>query len=825
MNILKKTFISVLIIAMVGVSFVPRKSYAIFGVGDIVSDFGVIPQEVAQTIGQVTQIVNMVQGTLKEFGLDVVIYKLAQQASQKLIAKVLNHTNGGANIGDGVEELFVKNFGQHFQNINDKEFSKFTDMLAQDTSNPFSKMISQGLVSSHANIKNPLSSFNLDKIDGVDWQQASTDLETAGSKGWDFYTALGNPANTPIGSTLIAQDQLASQIKAKVETAKVELTSTGFKPDKGKCSSSPDGDLSNYHEENGAWVPNSTSTKDCGSAEIKTPSSTNDQQTGQATKESFERLRNSDELGKILMNTITQLAQGLIKKGLSSLQSDGGGGGKIYGGPQDVSKILNTPGSSWINSPQQVVDLHADLESAMQKTQLEISYITQLADVVKAPIVGKVTVDGIEKEHIALDLEMCIPGPDTNYEQRLQEYVAVQAKDTQMRASKDGDKGTNNSNAATIIGRLTQQATQEQKVILENPLLNIPGASDMRGSLREFYKLSKSFSGLIDTIIIKQQTYNALAVIKAQVMIYGNGLILFTNQWDALDAAAKQQLYTSLGFTPIVDDPLTPDVDEGSPDNKETEMKNRVLANQWDQWETNAPEDKKSELYRQFIGLGRDISDSDTVENSKLKLQSAKTQIEDLGHILNDCLIIRQYVATGGTTPVNQAIIDSLTSDRIKNVVKLNGPSILTATQADIDLANQRIVQSTEDLPGITGANLGTFGDAWKNMDAANKLQQDLPNTPVELINQDEKGRAFCRLTMYHIIYWAPSPTGAELTGRPIGCSNSVVIPRGNSATMTESDKVEAFTSAGDALLGTTKTFDANWYHTNAAELLYNLNE
>lgn len=829
----KKILFSCIIVGFI-FSSIPKTSSAVWGAGDIVSDFGVIPEEVTQTIGQVTEIVNMVQGTLKEFGLDVVIYKLASQASQKLIAKVLNHTNGGENIGDGVEELFIKNFTQHFQNIDDQEFNKFTEALGNDTSNPFSKLIATSLVEDRAKIKDPLGGFSLDKIEGVDWEAASTDLSYAGDNGLEFFSQLAKPENTPLGSSLIAQSQLSAQIAKKVEVAKTELTSSGFKPDKGDCTSSADNPYTYKEDGEGSLVIDESVPRktECGNADVKSPSSTNESQSGQATNEAFERLRNSDELGKILMNTITQLAQGLIKKGLSSLTSDGGASGRVYGGPQDLAKALNTPGSSWLSAPQQVVDLRSDLDPAIQKTSLEIGYVAEMVELVKKPIVGKVFVDGVPETGIALSLEVCIPGPDTNYEQRAQEYGSAQLKDTQMRAGADNAKGTNNTNALQVITRLSSQAIQEQKILMSNPFLNIPAANEMKGALREFYKLTTSFTGLVDTVIIKRQTLNSLQSIQAQARAYDPGLILFNNQWSALTANEKQQLYSATGLGPIVDNPATLTVDEGSPENKDLEMRNRVFTEQWDKWETNTPEVKKNELYKQFIGLGRDISDSETVENSRLKVISAEHQIEELALILHDCRKIREYAVSSGVSPVSNALLTSLKSERIRDVVAQNGPSIFNALQtlgsADFAALNNRIVPSTEDLPGLTGNNNITepYGEVWRDLDSANKLQQNLPTTPAELIEQDNSQRLFCRLTMYHVIYWAPSPTSASLTGKPIGCAEKVWIPHSiyGITSLVESDRLYSIGATG-LPLNPIKFFDAHWYHTNAAELLYKLNE
>lgn len=827
-NNLSKKIAGVLIITVLCTSVMaPKTTRAVWGFGDIALDPVQDASGIAQTIGQVTEIVNLVQGILKEFGLDVVIYKLAQQASQKLIAKVLNHQTGGA--GWDIEYNFVENFQRHFQNINDQEFAKFTNYLASDTSNPYSRYIAQAMVDVKSNEGNPLSAFSLDKIDGVDWQEASTNIGSAGNSGWDFYSQLALPVNTPIGSSMIAQDQLASQISSKVETSKIELTSSGFKPDKGGCTSSPDkydGSTDNPLAEN----PDCSSASP--SADIKSPGSINEGQSAQATQEAFERLRDSDEIGKILFNTISQLATGLIKKGFSSLNSDGAATPTIYGGPQDLAKIVNSQNGSWSSAPEQVVDLRNDLENAITKTKLEIDFLNETINATKTPVTDGDSTANPPKLPTVLALEACIPGPDTGWETRLQEYVTGQLKETQQAGGmNDNNKAARNSAALTIITRSSKQSAEEERLILSQAYLNIPGAPEMKSALREYYKLSVAFRGLVDKVIIKQQVLNNLTTLRALITTAdskANGttpkppLVLFNSQWDAMTQAQKNTLYATLTpkihdtfpeysdptdpnnknkLKPLpligIDNPSTPE-NEASVDARDAEMKKRIFDQQWDEWETKVPAEGsngKNQIYATYVGVANDISDSSTVERAKVTANSAKLQIEELQSILKDCYTLRNWSLNPVGTPV-------LLTERLKGVTA--NPSILNAPQSEFDRAEKRIIEE-EQLPSTL---VGVGMDA----NDTNIMQFPIPRTAAALLDQDTKQQAFCRLTRYHLLYWTPQ----NLTGKPIAC--------GPILGTTPKDHVrDPLLDGGGAF--PSKKANANWYHTNAAEILFKISD
>lgn len=539
---MKKTLSKILIVLAVILIFAgtPLRSMAFWGVGDITQDPLAEESDIEIQIDNVMQVVDQTQQLLKAFGLDVIIYKVSQQLSQKLIQKVLNKANGGAS-GTG-SSLFVSNFGKYFSDIGNQQTSAFTNSLNQ-SSNPFAKQISVGISNNSASSSgNGLESFSLNKDvpSGTTWQNAANDISVAGPQGWDFYGQLAEPQNSPLGAAMIAQDNLAQNIDTAKSNAKTELTSSGFLPAKAQ------GGIGQTLQSAGQEAFSDVNTD----GDVQTPSIVNQQQAGQTTQESFDRLRTADSFGKILFNTIQQLTLGLIQKGFSSLRSNGGASQKVYGSPQDVANASNG-NASWSTVPQQVVDFRHDLDDGIEKTQLEIKFLGQTIDSVKKPVA-----DGT-----VLSLEACLPGPDTGWQNRLTQYMTAQTAATQRRSGDTGDKGAKNSAALTQVRQDVQQAITEEESLVSNPFLNIPGAAAIQSVLGDYYKSAATFQGLVNTVITKQQVLNNLEVLRSEAQAVGtsaNGgapLMLLDAQWSKLTAVQKLALYNQLTPTIIQDFP------------------------------------------------------------------------------------------------------------------------------------------------------------------------------------------------------------------------------------------------------------------------------
>lgn len=395
-NHLHKIFIALLFLGTIS----PLQSQAFWGVGDTVTDIGANAQLAIINGTAANTTSNTTLSMVKEYVLDGLAYSIAQKLSQKLVAKVLNKVNGGAS--QNQTPNFITNFGQYFGDISGKQISEYTTNL-YGSNNPFAKSISVGLVNATSGYGNTgLSGFSLDKIlpSGVKWQDAATNISTAGNKGWDFYNELSKPENTPFGSAMIAQDQLTKKIQKAQDVARTELTSAGYKAQKVKATI-----FDNYSTDSGfyydkfkkglndaldkniaedkaraaaaanyspadttsltgeqaitlgsapsisafgsssAWNSGGLVTNEDYSSvanlnkPIQAPQANVANQVNNSSEETKKRLQDADSFFKLVFSTLTQLVSGLIESGISKLTSDAGAGTqKTYGSATDAQK-------------------------------------------------------------------------------------------------------------------------------------------------------------------------------------------------------------------------------------------------------------------------------------------------------------------------------------------------------------------------------------------------------------------------------------------------------------------------------------------------------
>lgn len=207
----KKLLTVLLLISFSFVALTPRVSYAL---------------PVADPVTNAQEIMSMI----KEYGLDSLAYSLSKLAGTKLANKVFNKANGGAS-KDSHQPSYISNFTSYFSDLQMGQVDKFvTDLGA--SRNPFATDIAQSLIKNVQNNSSDLEGFNLDQVVGNNWKDFSNDATVGG---WAGMLALSNPANTNIGSALIAKQELANKIQTATEVEKIKLTAPGTKP-QGQCN-------------------------------------------------------------------------------------------------------------------------------------------------------------------------------------------------------------------------------------------------------------------------------------------------------------------------------------------------------------------------------------------------------------------------------------------------------------------------------------------------------------------------------------------------------------------------------------------------------------
>ena len=409
-------------------------------------------------------------------------------------------------------------------------------------------------------------------------------------------------------------------------------------------------------------------------ANISTPAATTSETVNKSTQEAQSRLQNADSFFKLVFSTLTQLVGGLISKGLSSLHSDAGSTPKYqYGSPASLSGNTNGQGQSWLAGPQTIIDFRNDLDIANQKTALDVQYNQNILNLLKAPVTGKVlnsaqiaagtpadqgTSDVLEK------LEACIPGPDTGWETRLQQYTDAQLNATQKRSNGDSGDATNNARAYKIVEQQVQFAIEEADERINNPLLNMPAASDLGLIAQNFYSNTKKFQGIFTTLLLKRQISSQLSTLVVQAKSLMPSLVLFDDQWQKMTPAQRSSLYTTLSPAITTDFPddyaitsvdangnqtttlkALPASDPTNPngDPRDIEMEKRVLDEEWHTWETSTSitEDQRQKLYATFASIQNNVTDAGSLQSTKSLMDTVAQQNTDLADALHDCLAIR----------------------------------------------------------------------------------------------------------------------------------------------------------------------------------------
>lgn len=181
---------------------------------------------------------------IKEYGLDGLAYMLTNTLSAKISNKILNKANGGAS-GDSSQTSFIQNFSDYFVNLRAEQIDRFVNDIGA-SKNPYASQITKNIIqSTQRNVSQPgrsaLDSFNLDTVIGPNHAEFSTDASVGG---WDGMLALLNPANSSLGSVMIAQQELDERLIQKTAEEQLRLTSTGTTP-QGTC----DMDFSEYKQQ------------------------------------------------------------------------------------------------------------------------------------------------------------------------------------------------------------------------------------------------------------------------------------------------------------------------------------------------------------------------------------------------------------------------------------------------------------------------------------------------------------------------------------------------------------------------------------------------
>lgn len=755
----------------------------------VVSDVTNLPFNTGSFISEKLQGFDSTKNIIKTFGLDKIAYAVAQKASEKMTRSIINKINGGAS-GDGSVN-YITNFKQHFSDIGSQQITSFSNEL-RSSSNPFARSAERGLIDRISGfVPSGLNNFTLNRNlpSGVEVSDVAKDLSLAGNQGLAFYSQLALPQNTPMGASMIAQENLAQRISSAQRISEIELLAPGF------IGSRDSSCVSRNPTEEEQF--NININLDCA---ITTPGNVVGGLANLALEEPIVRNRMADDFIKIVANSLTQITSSAINKGFSSLKQNLSGGGtrpNLYFGSPGEDRVATSTSGNLGRAPTVIIDLNKELNESIPR-------------VIRAVETTKKTLEFIRLiPEVAADLDICTPGPDIKWEDRLRDYFQKSTKGLQRTASRDNNNGEEAEKILTQMESQFDIAIQEMKLAMNNPYRNIPGVSEASILVQTTSQKTTLFSKLFSDLLNYQNSLNILRNIKGTVqsnvvgyqyptnildelspgdrtILQGIGkLILFAEDWNnatALSQAQKEALYRAA----IIRIPQTSPLSTTNPD-RDNEMQKIVLEYQWELWDdymssNEERADEKQKLFSQIYEL-RDSNPTETQITQIINQQNQiKGDIQTLAQAVNNCLLIRSIFITAvkpspfSTQNISQSSLPQIQYELDENQVKIipfpqrvaisNIPLFLTTATR---LANRNYTLS--ELPDlkeelalmipektivlrellIRPSILDATDDeilGWSRKNALGENYQILvPATTVaQILEQDTKGYLFCAL-------------------------------------------------------------------------------
>lgn len=790
-----KHLITTFTLVILLITSVTKPAYAIGPVFDLTN----LPFNIGSFLEETMSQVNSFEQTLKDLGLDKIAFIVAQTASQKLTSSITNSLNGGAS-GDEPEQ-FIKDFGKHFENIAFQESQKYVDGLLSDQSkNPFSSQIGSSLVSSlGSGTTSALDKFSLGTTLGVDTNDLSSGAlqqkltafsNDATVGGYSGLFALGFPENTPIGSRIIAEEELANKIEIAKENTKTELTSSGY-TGKKTCTESSNSIINSF---GGEQALGENPPSDC---VIESPSGLNQESGNIALGESFNRLQNVDELGELVSSSLTQISSTLISKGLSKLGTSDLASQRntTYGGARDVQQYFsdgNQGNGAARPFPSVVIDFGKELNPALVTTEEELAVLEETLVLFR------------KSPQIAHDLDTCTPGPDSGWADRLDKYYTKKIDGIIKKVSEDED-ATDEQAAMDYLEPRFNRSIEEMREFTTNPWVNIPGAGEAQTKLQSYSQKAKQFQKIFNQAVSKRSELNSLKSIAANAKTVDQSLVLTYSDWDALGTATKIALYQE-SLVPFPEgDPVRFIQGQTTITSEQDErIKLKVIEYQWNLWEERAgtinPEMKK-DLFLKFNEMRGSMSSDASLARAQAFLGEIDQDQEEMKKLLGECFLTRNLLTGHNFAPVSiqyqpgteieiydgssllkstnifraGQIADQLSQGNYTPGIELqNLVNELAALFPDFRTTITRLLLAPSILhkqfdPGI---NTNAYGD---------ELQIGPALTAEDLLEQDASGELFCRLPKEFganpTIYATTNKTFLELPpGQDFGGSDDKIV-------------------------------------------------
>lgn len=679
-----------------------------------------------------------VMGTIKEYGLDSLAYSLSKLAGTKISNKVFNKATGGAS-GDSSQISYIQNFSKHFSDLGLGQVDKFITDLGV-SNNPFAKNIAQSLITNIQSGGSDLEGFNLDRI--IPGGNIAGFTNDASVGGWDALLALSNPANTNIGSALIAKSELSNRIETAKEIEKIKLGSSGTKP-QGKCNLTFGDYKANVQQTNTALggntnnpraTPSNSSSINQDNANQAAQNNANSQANQNSVNQNSQNNANQaaqnadnsgstgvdaggiiedyggclneliqnplglvtstiskqldtiaesasqgDEIGEILVGMLINMATSFLQGGLTALNAEFQQSRDNVGGPEQLV-ASNGQSIPWTATPNIIVDLPAEFQPAIDSTEKEVRLLNNYITTVTENRAGQESFSDV-----MIRLDICTPGPDFQYEKRIDIYANKELRTLNKKQEKGTDKDKEDrADAKAIIEPSLKIAKTDLELWINNPQRNIPGAGIMHDQVAQVKTIKSKYQKTKGDLLEKQSALNMLYKIENDLKTnlqllkpYITGMptsIPFTNQgWSKLTTAEKTQLFN---WAKAVSKRTTTAADDLS-------KRDFTLSVVWDVWTnpdvyiTNTSWNntdflqKKNIIRTNYVGIQNDISIPYSMQQAEQSVRQLQTAIDATKKLANDCETMRDLISRNRFTG-NDA------HDKLLQVLKTNKNKFVT---------------------------------------------------------------------------------------------------------------------------------------------------
>lgn len=548
------------------------------------------------------------------------------------------------------------------------------------------------------------------------------DFSVGGIRGW---IALADPHNFPLGQSALIESALSQKTGEKVQNVVEDLQTPNKFLDRKWCLERDD-------------------DNNCTKEFTGTPGALIESKIKSTADSDNDRLNVARELSDVLARALGKLTDGLLQAGFSKLTQSGssgasaqpfqpaqffttgyqnefdilglgdlspsgsllgggtgggntqtpifdpetgtftplrGGDGSLpyIGGPEDT---VNT---SWNEGPEIIIDLQSVLENSINLIQEELTLLTETEKILR---------DG--KDNV-MKLDRCIPGPKFGWEDRLRDNLNL-----------TGDSNDEES-AYDRLG------LQETRRMANDNMVNIPGASQMRGTVNAL--LSQNGENQFEEVSNernRKQTYLAiLKNMKSSIQQDFNNykgaidshLVIFEEDWNKLSDTEKIALFSiperdengDIIYVPVeVGSSGTIVVNENQERplyimekyylfkpgetpasvfaNNPDAVKKAVLSYSWDLWQRKKGEEpasgttpngitQKSNLRYQYYAMSKYLTTESAILEAEMRKDEVVQSNKTIADLLSDCIQFKAFSLNLNTPDGKNKILASLANE------------------------------------------------------------------------------------------------------------------------------------------------------------------